>query len=93
MTTSPPPKTSQNNIPLIRASELAQYGFCQRAWWLGAVKKLRPVNRSALERGTRFHSRHAHSVRTAGHWHRLGLILLGGGSFLLVLTVVFSILS
>jgi hypothetical protein len=80
-------------MPLIRASELAQYGFCRRAWWLGAVKKLDPVNRSALERGTRFHKRHAHSVRSAMLWRRLGLILLGSGSFLLVLAVVFSILS
>jgi len=92
--TTPPPETNQtNNLPLIRASELSQYGFCQRAWWLEVIKKLRPANQPALEKGTRFHGRHARTVRAATHWYRIGRILLSIGTFLFVLAVVFSIFS
>jgi hypothetical protein len=86
---SPPPT---NNSPLIRASELTQYGFCHRAWWLGTVKGLRPSNQAALARGTQRHSRHADKVRAALRWRYLGLVSLGAGSFLFVIAVVLSIL-
>jgi hypothetical protein len=83
------PPTS--NAPLIRASELAQYGFCRRAWWLGTVKGIRPSNQAALTGGTQYHTRHAGKVRAAVRWRYLGLVSLGAGSFLLVIAALFSV--
>ncbi|MBN1994336.1 MAG: hypothetical protein JW953_16685 [Anaerolineae bacterium] len=80
----------KKNLALIRASELTQYDFCHRAWWLGSVKNMRPADPSDQARGVQFHSRHARQIRAALRWHYVGLALLGGGSFLLILTVVFS---
>jgi hypothetical protein len=80
-----------SNAPLIRASELAQYGFCRRAWWLGIVKGIRPSNQIALIRGTQHHTRHAGKVQAAARWRYLGLISLGVGSFLLAIALLFFI--
>ncbi len=65
--------------PLIRASELAQYGFCRRAWWLGAVKGLPSRSQAALEQGARHHRQHARQVDLARRWQQVGLALLGSG--------------
>lgn len=79
------PQTSADNLPLIRASELAQYGFCERAWWLGVVKKIPSQNQVSLTRGCSRHQRHEQWVQSAARWRRVGLMLLGvGGLFLLV---------
>ncbi len=79
MSASPPPKR-----PLIQASELAQYGFCHRAWWLGAVKKLPSRQRAARARGQRYHEQHARQLGAASRWGWLGWGLLLGGLGLLV---------
>ncbi|MBN1218719.1 MAG: hypothetical protein JXM69_07315 [Anaerolineae bacterium] len=81
------------NQPLVRASELSQYGFCHRAWWLGTVRGLHPANQETLAQGAHLHRRHANSVRTALRWRYVGLVMLGAGSFLLIIAVVFSIFS
>jgi hypothetical protein len=63
--------------PIIRASELAQYAYCARAWWLGRVKGYQSANVKALEHGTARH--HAHG-RVVASYHRLrwlALALLG----------------
>ncbi len=39
----------------IRASELARWAYCQRAWWLEHVRGYTPLNREALARGRAFH--------------------------------------
>jgi hypothetical protein len=79
--------SSPDGLPLIRASELVQYSFCHRAWWLGTVKGLTSQSQVALERGTRHHKHHGGQVYTAKRWQQLGLILLAGGIFLLVFTL------
>ena len=77
--------------PVIRASELAQYSFCQRAWWLGTVKGLPSQSQAALDRGTRLHQQHGRLVDTAGRWRRLGLVLLAGGFLIMLTTVLFCL--
>lgn len=66
-------------LPLIRASELAQYSFCRRAWWLGTVKGLPSRRQAALERGARQHRQHGRQVDQARRWQQVGLALLGSG--------------
>jgi hypothetical protein len=83
-----PQPLPQNNLPLVRASELTQYSFCHRAWWLGTVKGFRPARRDRLARGSQLHRRHADKVRAALRWRRVGLILLGGGTLSLILTFI-----
>jgi len=72
-------------LPLIRASELGQYSFCQRAWWLGSVKGLPSANRASLNRGQRIHAQHARRVRATPYWRRAGLFFIGSGGLLLLL--------
>lgn len=47
---------------LIRASEVAQYVFCHRAWWLAAVQELPSANIEELLAGERGHARHGRRV-------------------------------
>jgi len=82
------PVTPPPQLPLIRASELAQFDFCQRAGWLGVVKSLPADNRAALKRGTAGHQRHGRQVQQAAIWRGLGLALLAGGGLLLLTAVV-----
>jgi hypothetical protein len=46
----------------IRASEVAQYVFCRRAWWLAAVQELPSANVQDLLAGERGHARHGRRV-------------------------------
>lgn len=80
----PPTPPPANKLSLIRASELAQYGYCRRAWWLATVQKLTPRNRTAQERGIRAHRRHADMVRAARRWRQTGLLLIGSGLILVI---------
>lgn len=50
---------------LIRASEVAQYVFCHRAWWLAAVQGIPSANVRELEAGEIGHARHGRSVSLA----------------------------
>jgi hypothetical protein len=67
---------------IIRASEIGQFVFCQRAWWLGAVQGYRPVNDAALAAGTQAHARHGRSVAASQRWQQVGYALLALGALL-----------
>ncbi len=67
---------------IIRASEIGQFVFCQRAWWLGAVQGYRPVNDAALAAGTQAHARHGRSVAASQRWQQAGYVLLVLGALL-----------
>ena len=43
---------------LIRASEVGEYVFCHRAWWLRTVEKLVPESQARLQAGVANHQRH-----------------------------------
>jgi hypothetical protein len=65
---------------IIRASEIAHYAFCARAWWLNRVKGFQSANRAAIRRGRARHRTHG---RTVEGYHRLRrwastLLILGG---------------
>lgn len=47
---------------LIRASELGEYVFCQRAWWLRHVCRQEPEGQARRERGTILHQQHGRRV-------------------------------
>lgn len=66
--------------PVIRASEVSQYAYCARAWWLGRVKGYRSANVQAMRRGTARHEAHGRAVEGYHLLRRLalGLIVLSG---------------
>ena len=66
---------------LIRASEIGEYAFCHRAWWLRAVEGREPDNRRRLLVGSARHRRHGRMVGVSR-------ALMIGGLALLALSVV-----
>ena len=67
---------------IVRASEIGQFVFCQRAWWLGAVQGYRSVNDAALAAGTQAHARHGRSVAASQRWQQAAYVLLVLGALL-----------
>ncbi len=61
---------------LIRASEVGEYVFCHRAWWLRAVAGLTPEKRERLARGTRLHRSHGTRVALSRVLLLAGLVVL-----------------
>jgi hypothetical protein len=85
-----PESLSSDKPLLIQASDLSQYSFCRRAWWLGTVKKIGPANQADLARGRQVHLRHQYGVQAAARWHRGGFLLLGIGSLFFIIAVLNS---
>ncbi len=63
----------------IRASEVGDYVYCHRAWWLRQVEGLVPEHRERLQRGTVHHTRHGMAVRASGLLLVVGIVLLALG--------------
>jgi len=61
---------------IIRASEVGQYAFCARAWWLGAVEGRTSANQPEMAAGEAAHRRHGQRVRSAVLLARLAYLLL-----------------
>ncbi len=47
---------------VIRASEIGQYAYCARAWWLSSVVGAPSANSAELGRGAAMHRRHGQRV-------------------------------
>ncbi len=60
---------------VIRASEIGEYLYCHRAWWLGRVQGIENANRAQLEAGVERHRAHGWLVRRAAALRRLALAL------------------
>jgi CRISPR/Cas system-associated exonuclease Cas4 (RecB family) len=68
---------------LIRASEIAQYVYCPRAWWLSKIVGAPSANTQALAAGTAAHHRHGRMV-----WLSRALVAASVGAALMALVVV-----
>ncbi|MEA1976442.1 MAG: hypothetical protein U9N80_00925 [Chloroflexota bacterium] len=75
----------------IRASEIAAFVFCQRAWWYSHLD-IPPENVESLAQGTRWHQHHGLQVilwrwtRTLGILTILTAIVLAAMSFVSTLS-------
>ena len=61
---------------IVRASEIGQYAYCARAWWLGRVKGFRSTNVAAMREGITRHRSHGRSVAGYRLLQRLAIVLL-----------------
>ncbi len=52
---------------LIRASEIGEYVYCHRAWWLGRVQGEASANVREMAAGLGAHARHGQTLALAGY--------------------------
>jgi CRISPR/Cas system-associated exonuclease Cas4 (RecB family) len=84
-------KSSPSRV--IRASEIGEYIYCHRAWWLGRVQGVENANRAQMEAGIERHRSHGQAVRRAEILRRaafvLALLAVGTGALLLASLIGF----
>jgi CRISPR/Cas system-associated exonuclease Cas4 (RecB family) len=64
---------------MIRASEVGDYVYCARSWWLRRVAGEEPEGRERRELGTAMHEAHGRGVRLSSLALWAGLLALGAG--------------
>jgi CRISPR/Cas system-associated exonuclease Cas4 (RecB family) len=73
------------DMQIIRASEVGEYVYCARAWWLRRVAGAEPAGQARRELGTLRHARHSRAVALSdGLIWIAGLLLLAGLAILLL---------
>ncbi len=77
------------SYPWIRASEIGDYVYCRRAWWLRRVRGVASTNVTRMQAGTQHHERHGRLVGRAVWAQRLAYVAL----FCAVAVLVFRLLS
>ncbi len=60
----------------IRASEIGEYLYCHRAWWLGRIQGYASANAPAMAEGTEAHAGHGRLAGLAAGLRALALLLL-----------------
>jgi hypothetical protein len=76
----------------VTASQVGQYAFCARAWWLGTVEKREPAHQARLDAGQVTHERHGWNVALARTGSRLALLLAGAAVLALVAWTVLTLI-
>lgn len=79
------------NPTVVTASEIGDYVYCRRSWWLkinGYIEK----SNYAMERGTKNHNLLLQSLETASFKKVLAIVLIVTGLILLSLTITLLIL-
>jgi len=74
---------------VIGASEVGQYAYCARAWWLHEVRGLGSANERELGMGRDHHAAHGRAVYHALGLQRWVVVLLGLAILCLVTGVWF----
>jgi CRISPR/Cas system-associated exonuclease Cas4 (RecB family) len=77
---------SRDRLPIIRASEVGEYVYCARAWWLRRVAGLDPAGHERRELGTALHRRHGRAVAGSRALVMLGAALALAAVLLIVLS-------
>ena len=65
-----------NDNRVIRASEIGQYVYCARAWWLGSVQGLPSSRQQDMAAGEAAHAHHGRGVRASLGLSRLAYLTL-----------------
>ncbi|PDW04937.1 hypothetical protein [Candidatus Viridilinea mediisalina] len=72
-------------MPNVRASEIAEYTFCAKAWWLRRVAGAQPRGAGRRAAGVRRHARHGMLVRLSNVALWAGVLAMALGLLLLFL--------
>lgn len=73
-------------MSIIRASEVGEYVYCARAWWLRRVAGLEPAGRARRQAGVTMHTQHGRAI-----WGSQALLILA--ALLLLLGLVLLLLG
>ena len=73
----------KERLAIIRASEVGEYVYCARAWWLRRVAGLEPAGRERRELGVALHRRHGRAVAGSR-----ALVLLGAALALAAILLI-----
>jgi CRISPR/Cas system-associated exonuclease Cas4 (RecB family) len=76
----------RERLPIIRASEVGEYVYCARAWWLRRVGGLEPGGHERRELGIALHRRHGRAVAGSRALVAIGAALALGAMLLIVLS-------
>lgn len=70
----------KSRLPVIRASEIGEYVYCARSWWLRRVMELEPSGVERRELGVALHQMHGRAEQRSRMvaWVAVALFLLGG---------------
>ncbi len=68
--------SARGRTRVIRASEIGEYVYCHRAWWLGRVIGVENANRTELEAGIARHQAHGRTVRLALIMRQAAIVLV-----------------
>ncbi len=74
---------------VIRASEIGEYLYCHRAWWLHRVQGLESANAPVMAEGVEAHAGHGRLVGAAAALRGVALLLFGAAVLVLVITLLF----
>ena len=75
----------------VTASQVGQYAFCARAWWLGTVEKREPAYQARLDAGQVAHERHGWNVALARLGRRLALLLAAAAVLAIAFGAILSL--
>jgi len=78
---------------VISASEIGQYVYCPRAWWLARVEGRSSENIEQLTYGQNAHHRHGRAVWAVRAWQRAAYALIGAGLLAGLLLMIASLLA
>jgi hypothetical protein len=73
----------------VRASEISDYVYCRRSWWLSRVAGYRSQNVADFARGTHYHRQHGRLAQRAVWGRRFALALF----FVVVAIFVFLLVG
>lgn len=78
------------NRTLVRASDIGQWAFCRRAWWLARVRGVAHQRPALLAKGQAAHQAHGDTVQRAQKTITLGWRLFAVGLILAALLLLFQ---
>lgn len=82
-----------DNTRLIRASEIGEYVFCRRAWWLHRVQGLESAHHPQMEKGIVQHREHGRAVQRADILTRAAIVLAVLAIFLAAMVLLAMLIS